>query len=122
MGVVVFGKSIKHNFPVRIGLAKAIFGIGYQTAEKLMAKVGIYPNCRMNQLSEPQIMDLNKEISQLLVEGHLKQKINNDIKLKRTTGSYAGSRHALGFPVHGQRTRTNASTARKLNKLERYRL
>ena len=68
MGVVVFGKSIKHNFPVRIGLAKTIFGIGYQTAERLMAKVGIYPNCRMNQLTEPQIMDLNKEISQLLVE------------------------------------------------------
>ena len=59
----------------------------------------------MNQLTEPQIMDLNKEISQLLVEGHLKHKINNDIKMKRTIGSYAGSRHALGFPVRGQRTK-----------------
>ena len=122
MGVVVFGKSIKHNFPVRIGLAKTIFGIGYQTAERLMAKVGIYPNCRMNQLTEPQIRDLNKESSQLLVEGHLKHKINNDIKMKRTIGSYAGSRHALGFPVRGQRTKTNGSTARQLNRTERFRL
>lgn len=36
----------------------------------------------MNQLTEPQVLDLNKEISELLVEGHLKQKINNDIKWK----------------------------------------
>ncbi|KAI5957092.1 hypothetical protein KGF54_000020 [Candida jiufengensis] len=122
MGVVVFGKSIKHNFPVRIGLAKTIFGIGPTTASKLMAKIGIYPNCKMNQLTEPQIMDLNKEISQLLVEGHLKHKINNDIKMKRDIGSFAGFRHAWGFPVRGQRTKTNANTARRLNKLERFRL
>ncbi|CAK9437471.1 mitochondrial 37S ribosomal protein uS13m [Lodderomyces beijingensis] len=122
MAVVVYGKAIKHNFPVRIGLAKTIFGIGYSTASKLMSKIGIYPNCRMNQLTEPQIMELNKEISLLTVEGHLKQKINNDIKLKKDIGSYAGSRHALGFPVRGQGTRNNASTARKLNKVERFKL
>ncbi|CAL1202317.1 unnamed protein product [Candida parapsilosis] len=122
MGVVVFGKLIKHNFPVRIGLAKTIFGIGPTTAAKLMAKIGIYPNCKMNQLTEPQILDLNKEISSLLVEGHLKQKINNDIKMKRDIGSFAGFRHAWGFPVRGQRTKTNANTAKRLNKLERFRL
>ncbi|CAI5756127.1 unnamed protein product [Candida verbasci] len=122
MGVVVFGKSIKHNFSVKVGLAKTIFGIGYDTAERLMAKVKIYPQCKMNQLTEPQIMDLNREISQLLVEGHLKQKINNDIKLKKDIGSIAGMRHYYGFPVRGQRTCTNASTARRLNKVNRYRL
>ncbi|CAL1200095.1 unnamed protein product [Candida parapsilosis] len=76
----------------------------------------------MNQLTEPQILDLNKEISSLLVEGHLKQKINNDIKMKRDIGSFAGFRHAWGFPVRGQRTKTNANTAKRLNKLERFRL
>ncbi|RCK63315.1 37S ribosomal protein SWS2, mitochondrial [Candida viswanathii] len=122
MAVIVFGKAIKHNAPVRIGLAKGIFGIGYHTAERLMAKVGIYPNCRMNQLTEPQIMDLNREISNLLVEGHLKQKMNDDIALKRSTGSYAGFRHMYGFPVRGQNTKTNGYTARRLNKLERFRV
>lgn len=103
-------------------MAKAIFGIGYQTAERICAKVGIYPQMRMNQLSEPQIMDLNKEISDLLVEGHLKQKINNDIRMKRDIGSYSGFRHAQGLPVRGQGTRNNAATAGKLNKLERFRV
>ncbi|KAK6463417.1 hypothetical protein DFJ63DRAFT_118715 [Scheffersomyces coipomensis] len=122
MGVHIFGKSIKHNYLVRIGLSKAIFGIGYNTAERICAKIGIYPQMRMNQLTEPQIMDLNKEISNMLVEGQLKQKINNDIKLKRDVGSFAGTRHALGLPVRGQGTRNNANTAKKLNKLERFRI
>lgn len=120
MGVHIFGKHVRHNTLVSIGLAKAIFGVGPHISAKICAKVGIYPKMRMNQLLEPQIMEINKEISELLVEGHLKQKINNDIKLKRSIGSYAGIRHAMGLPVRGQGTRNNAKTAKKLNRLERY--
>lgn len=75
---------------------------------------------RMNQLTEPQIMALNKELSQLTIEGHLKQKINDDIKLKRSIGSYSGIRHASGLPVRGQRTRNNSQTASRLNKVVRH--
>lgn len=76
----------------------------------------------MNQLSEPQIMDLNKEVSEMVVEGHLKQKINNDIQIKRDTGSYAGFRHANSLPVRGQGTRSNGQTAKKLNKIPRFKI
>ncbi|KAG7660962.1 uncharacterized protein J8A68_005482 [[Candida] subhashii] len=120
MGVHIFGKNMKHSALVHLGLAKSIFGIGPQTAQKICAKVGIYPQMRMNELSEPQVMEINKEVSQMLVEGHLKQKINNDIKLKKNIGSYVGNRHALGLPVRGQKTRNNANTARRLNKLIRF--
>ncbi|CUM51556.1 unnamed protein product [Debaryomyces fabryi] len=75
---------------------------------------------RMNQLTEPQIMAINKELSDLTIEGHLKQKILDDIKLKRSIGSIAGSRHAAGLPVRGQRTRNNSQTANRLNRLERH--
>ena len=101
-------------------MAKKIFGVGYNTAERICAKVGIYPRMRMNQLTEPQIMAINKELSDLTIEGHLKQKILDDIKLKRSIGSIAGSRHAAGLPVRGQRTRNNSQTANRLNRLERH--
>ncbi|CCE88554.1 Piso0_001322 [Millerozyma farinosa CBS 7064] len=120
MGVHIFGKSIKHNALVRIGLAKKIFGVGYETADRICAKVGIYPKMRMNQLTDPQVMAINKELSEMLIEGHLKQKINNDIELKRSIGSYAGTRHAAGLPVRGQRTRNNSSTAGRLNRIDRH--
>lgn len=100
-------------------MAKRIFGIGYQSAEKICAKVGIYPQMRMNQLTEPQIMSINKELSSMTIEGHLKQKMIDDIKAKRRIGSYAGIRHALGLPVRGQGTRNNANTAKKMNRIER---
>lgn len=119
MAVHIFGKSMKHNALVRIGLAKRIFGVGYRTAEEICARVGIYPRMRMNQLLEPQVMAINKELSDMKVEGHLKSKILEDIAAKRTMGSYAGSRHTLGLPVRGQRTRNNAHTAKKLNRLDR---
>lgn len=105
---------------LKIGLAKNIFGVGPQTAEKICARVGIYPQMRMNQLSESQILALNKELSELTVEGHLKQQINDNIKFKRSIGTWAGMRHAAGLPVRGQRTRNNASTANRLNKLNRH--
>lgn len=73
----------------------------------------------MNQLTEPQIMSINKELSDLTIEGSLKQQIIEDIQMKRSIGSYAGQRHAGGLPVRGQRTRNNISTARKLNRINR---
>lgn len=75
---------------------------------------------RMGQLSEPQILAINKELNELTIEGQLKQQINDNIKLKRAIGSYAGLRHAAGLPVRGQRTRNNAVTAKRLNKLNRH--
>lgn len=117
---MIFGKFIKGDFTVQIGLAKTIFGIGPKVASQLTARVGIYPRCKVNQLTEQQILELNKEISQLTVEGHLKQKINSDIQMKRAINSRAGIRHAQGFPVRGQKTKTNGATARRLNKIPRY--
>lgn len=75
---------------------------------------------RAGELSEFQILALNKEISGLLVEETLKKKINDDIKLKKEIGCYSGLRHEMGLPVHGQRTRNNSHTAAKLNKLIRH--
>lgn len=115
MAVHVFGKAIKYNQLVHLGLAGKIFGVGPQVAQKICAKVGIYPQMRMNQLSETQIMSINKELSEMQVEHQLKQKIHNDILLMKKINSYAGQRHDAGYPVRGQGTR-NARTARKLNR------
>lgn len=73
----------------------------------------------MHQLSEQQVLGITKELSDLTIEGDARAIIRSNIALKRAIGSYQGMRHAMGLPVHGQRTRTNAKTARKLNRVER---
>ncbi|MBW0463294.1 hypothetical protein O181_003009 [Austropuccinia psidii MF-1] len=58
-------------------------------------------------------------LQSLLIESDLRREVRANIAHHRAIGSYRGKRHALGFPVNGQRTHTNAKTAKKLNRVER---
>jgi len=51
----------------------------------------------------------------LRIEAGLKREKRENIGHQRMIGSYVGKRHAMGLPVRGQNTQTNARTARKLN-------
>ncbi|KAG7832217.1 hypothetical protein KL920_000552 [Ogataea angusta] len=63
---------------------------------------------RMHQLNETQVMAVTKELTDMTIGSRLLQQVRSNIKLKRATGSYQGLRHAMGLPVHGQRTKYNA--------------
>ena len=64
---------------------------------------------------------LGDRLRSLKIEVDLRREIRENIGHHKQVGSYIGRRHAMGLPVRGQRTHTNAVTARKLNKLERRR-
>ncbi|KAA1138521.1 hypothetical protein PGTUg99_025463 [Puccinia graminis f. sp. tritici] len=69
---------------------------------------------------QPKLLSLADDpLQRLLIESDLRREVRANIAHHRAIGSYKGKRHALGFPVNGQRTHTNAKTARKLNKVER---
>jgi small subunit ribosomal protein S13 len=48
-----------------------------------------------------------------LVGDELKRSVRDSILKLINMKCYRGLRHSAGLPVHGQRTHTNASTARK---------
>ena len=56
----------------------------------------------------------------LKVEAELRREMRENIAHQRMIGSYVGRRHAMGLPVRGQNTQTNAKTAKKLNRVERW--
>jgi small subunit ribosomal protein S13 len=56
----------------------------------------------------------------LKIEVELRRELRENIMHQRVIGSYVGRRHAQHLPVRGQNTRTNAQTAKKLNKIDRY--
>ncbi|KAM0787913.1 hypothetical protein ACM66B_006120 [Microbotryomycetes sp. NB124-2] len=58
-------------------------------------------------------------ISMLVIEEDLRRKMRSDIAHHRTVGTLKGRQHAMGLPVRGQRNKTNARTAKKLNRIER---
>lgn len=96
---------------INIGLT-AIFGIGRKVGNEILSQTKIDSNKRVKDLSSEEITKLQKIIDQYVVEGILRQRISDDIKRLKSTGSYRGIRHQQGLPVRGQRTRSNARTKR----------
>ncbi|WFD36515.1 hypothetical protein MCUN1_003398 [Malassezia cuniculi] len=69
------------------------------------------PSQRAHPSSDP--------LRSIVIEGDLRRQVLADIAHHRSIGTYIGRRHAAGYPVRGQRTQSNARTARRLNRIER---
>lgn len=119
MAVTIMGKAFRAKELVTIGLQSKFYGLPMAEVTRICAKLGLYPAMRMQQLSEQQILGITKELSELTIEADARALLRQNIALKRAIGSYSGLRHAMGLPVRGQKTRNNAKTARKLNRIER---
>lgn len=88
-----------------------VYGIGRTTSKAILAEAKVEPTTRVKDLTEAEIQKINDIIgSSHTVEGDLKRLVTNNIKRLKDIGSYKGTRHKLGLPVNGQRTRTNART------------
>ena len=88
-----------------------IYGIGWSSSRKILAKTGIDPSIRVKDLTEDHVSKLRAVIEQdHKVEGSLRAEINMNIKRLIDIGSYRGLRHRRGLPLRGQRTKTNART------------
>jgi small subunit ribosomal protein S13 len=97
-------KAILHALP-------HIYGIGQQSARRILAAAGIDPTRRARDLSDDEVAAIRKEIDGgYKVEGELRAEVAGNIKRYIEIGSYRGERHRKRLPVRGQRTRTNART------------
>ena len=95
----IAGVDIPREKRVEISLTY-IYGIGRTLSNKILKKVNINPDTRVKDLTDEQVNDIRKEITNYTVEGDLRREI----------GCYRGLRHRRGLPVRGQRTKTNART------------
>ena len=105
----IAGVDIPREKRVEISLTY-IYGIGRTLSNKILKKVNINPDTRVKDLTDEQVNDIRKEITNYTVEGDLRREIALDIKRLRDIGCYRGLRHRRGLPVRGQRTKTNART------------
>ncbi|KAI8935639.1 hypothetical protein NX059_007166 [Plenodomus lindquistii] len=84
-----------------------------------MAKFYIHPWQKVGALKNSTVLELTEELTNMKIENDLRRQVQQDIGRLRDMGTYRGRRHAMGLPVRGQRTRTQITTARRLNKIER---
>lgn len=112
----VLGVDVPNDKPTYISLTY-LFGIGRQTAIDMCYELGVNPQAKASTLSESDIAMINNHLDkELIVEGALRRKVQQDIARLREIRCYRGVRHRRGLPVRGQRTRTNARTRKGVKK------
>ncbi|MEQ9264068.1 MAG: 30S ribosomal protein S13 [Balneolaceae bacterium] len=88
-----------------------IFGIGRPQSEKILEKLEIDPNIKVQDWTDDQVSAIRTLLEEeYKVEGALRSEVNGNIRRLIEIGSYRGVRHRRGLPVRGQRTQTNART------------
>ena len=106
----IAGVNLPREKRLEVGLTY-IYGIGPATSRKVCAELGLSPDEKVRDLTDPEITKLRNYIdADLQVEGDLRRERSQAIKRLQEIGTYRGFRHRRGLPVNGQRTKTNART------------
>lgn len=95
-----------------------IYGLGYSDALLICKKLGFSKNLIVKNLTKTNIDKINKffSIHKKKYSTSLHKMLDLLQKKENNILSYKNLRKKKKYPIRGQRTRTNASTARKLNK------
>ena len=110
----ISGVNVPTGKRVEIALTY-IYGIGKNTASKIVDEAGVPRSRRVNELTEVELDKLRDLTAKITLEGDLRSIISMNIKRLRDSGCYRGVRHRKGLPVRGQRTKTNARTRKGRN-------
>ena len=106
----IAGVDLPRNKRSVIGLTY-IYGIGRARSMSILARAGVDPNKKVNDLAEEEVAKIRQIIEEEgSVEGDLRKETAMSIRRLIEIGSYRGLRHRRSLPVHGQRTHTNART------------
>lgn len=90
-----------------------IYGVGPATSKRILAQASIDESVRADSLTEAQVAQIRELIDAgCKVEGDLRREIQGNIKRLKDLGAYRGLRHIRRLPCRGQRTHTNARTAK----------
>ena len=100
--------------PVLFALTK-IYGINKSSASIICKKLGFSLNLKINTLTQEQIQDMLILIESLnlVLNNELKALKSQSLKNLISIKTYRGLRRVRRLPVRGQRTHTNAKSAKK---------
>ncbi len=90
-----------------------IYGIGNATSKRILKSARIGEDVRADDLTEGDVAKIREAIDESYkVEGDLRRDIQGNIKRLKDLGAFRGLRHIRKLPCRGQRTHTNARTAK----------
>lgn len=115
--ILLFDTFITENLTIKNGLQQ-IFGIGPFYSKYFLKKLGLSENMKVKNLTSNHVKQLTLiiENSKIIINNNLKILLFNNNNKHINLKSYKGLRKLNGYPVRGQRTRSNAKTAKNLLK------
>jgi len=97
---------------------KKVYGINSSLAHQICDHMGLSSRAKVGDLNLSQIEKLTRIVTQYYTTGSELQRLTfQDIQRFIQIGSYKGVRLSQGLPVRGQRTHTNARSARRRSSL-----
>lgn len=88
-----------------------IYGIGPSTAKQILDEAGVDQETKVEEWNDDQLTKIRSIITEKVkVEGALRSEVQLNIKRLIDINCYRGTRHRLGLPVRGQRTKNNCRT------------
>lgn len=107
----IAGVELQDSWKVAYALTK-IKGIGWSLSEDILSSLKIDKGKRVSDLSTAELKKIAAQVGEHPTEGEITRSVRSSISRLQSIGSYRGSRHQMGLPARGQRTRTNARTKR----------
>jgi small subunit ribosomal protein S13 len=111
--VYLLGVNLPDEKLARVALQK-FYGIGPATAHQLCNQLQIHKHCKLKDVSDDQLNRLGHILGEKTLESELRTEKKRKIEQMIQIGTVRGQRHALGLPVHGQKTRHNARSAQRV--------
>jgi len=110
----LFESNLSENKPIKIAL-NSIYGLNKSSSQKIIKKCGFSNNFKFKFITNEQITNLLEIINSLNIHisTNLKKYKYSIFKKLIEMKSIKSFRLNRGLPVRGQRTHTNAKTAKK---------
>ena len=108
----ISGINIPDNKKIEISLTY-LYGVGRTLSQRILTATKVDLNKRAKDLTQEEVSRIKEFMEKnYKIEGELRQVIKQNIGLLKDLQTYRGVRHLRHLPVRGQRTKTNARTAR----------
>ena len=115
VGNEYFGKTLKTKAMPTHAFSRLVKGVGPKRAREIDEMFGFPRGLRLTELHPDELTALVHYVEGKLpypTGRKLDKMVNQDIRDLIANGSYRGRRHRVGLPARGQRTRSNARTAK----------
>ena len=87
-----------------------IFGVGRSRAQQILAEAKVSEDKKVSDWTDAETSSIREAVSAFKIEGELRSEIQLNIKRLMDIGCYRGTRHRVGLPLRGQRTKNNSRT------------